>query len=85
MDELKDQPQRRAKKATLFAMKVASLWIAIFTIARSVFLIYDKDFLPMNEIITSGLMIGAIYAPVYISMILDKFKELILALKGKND
>jgi hypothetical protein len=84
MSDLPNVPTKYAKKTTLFAMKVASIWIAVFTIVRAGFCIFNMNFLPMNEIIYSGLMIGMIYAPVYISVILDKFKEIILAFKGKD-
>lgn len=85
MSDLPNIPIGDAKKATLFAMKIAALWIAVLTLVRAGFLAFERNFLPMDEIIISGLMIGGIFAPVYISMILDKFKEIILAFRGKND
>jgi len=67
-----------AKDVTLRAMIVASIWIGLLTIAKALWkVLFKADFgLTMQEILLSGVVMAAIFSPVYLSVILDKVKDI---------
>jgi hypothetical protein len=72
----KDSPG--AKGVSLKSMIIAAIWIGALSIAKALWaLVSEKAFgLTMNEILLSGVMIAAIFSPVYLSIVLDKIKDI---------
>jgi hypothetical protein len=69
------------KQLTKVAMILASVWIAANSIVKGVLLVLGKNYLEMSDILLSGIAIASVYSPFYISIILDKWKEIKLAGK----
>ncbi|GHV76476.1 hypothetical protein AGMMS49942_12970 [Spirochaetia bacterium] len=67
-----------AKDVSLKSMIVSAVWISVLTIAKAFWvLISDKTFgLTMNEIVLSGIIMAAVFSPVYLSIILEKIKDI---------
>jgi hypothetical protein len=67
-----------AKDVSLVSMVISAIWIGALSLLKAFwFLISDKAFgLTMGEIITSGICIAAIFSPVYLSIVLDKIKDI---------
>jgi hypothetical protein len=63
---------------------VASIWIAGLSLLKAIWPLLSKtEFgLTMNEILLSGVVLAAVFTPVYLSMWIDKF---IAAFKGFNE
>jgi len=76
VDEKKDGPS--AKDVSLKSMIIAAAWIGLLTLAKAFWgLISDKAFgLSVSEIVLSGLMIAAVFSPVYLAIVLDKIKDI---------
>jgi len=67
-----------AKDVSLKSMIIAAVWIGVLSIAKAFWgLISNKAFgLTMSEITLSGLMMAAVFSPVYLSIVLDKIKDI---------
>ena len=67
-----------AKGVSLKSMIIAAIWIGALSITKALWaLVSGKAFgLTMNEILLSGVMIAAIFSPVYLSIVLDKIKDI---------
>ena len=67
-----------AKDASLKSMIISAIWIGVLSLAKAFWaLLSSKAFgLTMNEIILSGIIIAAVFSPVYFSIILDKIKDI---------
>jgi hypothetical protein len=67
-----------AKNVSLKSMIISAVWIGGLTLLKAFWgMISAKEFgLTMNEIISSGLMIAAVFSPVYLSIVLDKIKDI---------
>ena len=67
-----------AKNASLKSMVVSAVWIGMLSLAKALWGLFSaKEFgLTMNEIILSGLMLAAVFSPVYLSIVLDKIKDI---------
>jgi hypothetical protein len=67
-----------AKDISLKSMIIAAVWIGALSLTKAFWgLISDKAFgLSMNEIVLSGLMMAAVFSPVYLSIVLDKIKDI---------
>jgi len=74
--EKKDSPS--AKGVSLKSMVTAAIWIGALSITKALWsMVSEKAFgLTMNEILLSGVMIAAIFSPVYLSIVLDKIKDI---------
>jgi hypothetical protein len=72
-----------AKDVSLGAMIIAGLWIGILSLIKAFWpLATDKSFgLEMNEIVLSGIVLAAVFSPVYFSIFLDKIRD--IRLGGK--
>jgi hypothetical protein len=81
VDEKKKAPG--AKDVSLGSMVIAGIWIGALSLLKAFWaLISSKPFgLTMEEILFSGVMLAAIFTPVYLSIILDKIKD--IRLGGK--
>lgn len=73
MDAIKES---KAKKASLKAMTLSALWIAVHTVAKGVLAIFNLSYLEIQDIILTGICISAVYSPITASIWLDKLKEL---------
>ena len=83
MDETgKVQEEKRegggAKDITLKSMIFSAIWIGVLTILKAFWkLLFKGEFgLTMNEIVMSGLIMAAVFSPVYLSIIMDKIKDI---------
>lgn len=72
-----------AKKVSKASMVFASAWIMILSLIKAFWsLISPAEFgLSMNEIVLSGIIIAAVFTPVYFSIILDKIKDIKIVSK----
>jgi len=68
------------KKVSKWSMVIAGFWIAILSLVKAFWFLFalpGQEFgLTMNEIVLSGIMLAAIFTPIYLSVILDKIKEI---------
>jgi NADH:ubiquinone oxidoreductase subunit 5 (subunit L)/multisubunit Na+/H+ antiporter MnhA subunit len=71
----------KASEISKWSMVVASIWIAGLSLLKAFWpLLSRAEFgLTMNEILLSGVVLAAVFTPVYLSMWIDKFTA---AFKG---
>jgi len=68
-----------AKKDISFkSMVISAIWIGALSLLKAFWgFISSKAFgLTMNEIVLSGIVMAAIFSPVYLSIALDKIKDI---------
>ena len=67
-----------AKDVSFKSMVVSAVWIGVLSVLKAFWgLISIKEFgLTMNEIVLSGIVMAAIFSPVYLSIVLDKIKDI---------
>jgi hypothetical protein len=67
-----------AKDVSLLSMIVAGVWIAALSVLKAVWPLFsDKTFgLEMGDILLSGIVLAAVFTPVYLSIVLDKIKDI---------
>jgi hypothetical protein len=67
-----------AKGVSLASMVVAGAWIGALSLLKAFWgLLTAKEFgLPMEEILLSGVVLAAVFTPVYLSIILDKIRDI---------
>ena len=77
-EEKKDGPG--AKDFSLLAMIFAAAWIVVLSLAKALWGILPFSSAPfgleMFDIILSGVFIGGVFSPVFLSMWLDKIKDI---------
>ena len=61
-----------AKSASLFAQVVAAVWIAGF----SMYKFFALGTVEMSDIMMSGFSIAGCFCPVYLNLVLDKFRNM---------
>ena len=78
MSDSMDKKGRGAKDVSLVSMVVAGVWIGALSLLKAFWgLVTAKDFgLSMEEILLSGVVLAAIFTPVYLSIILDKIRDI---------
>lgn len=88
-DEIKGevliQGTKSAKEISKWSMVVASIWIGVLSLLKAVWGLFGfvAEFgLTMNEIIMSGITLAAIFTPVYLSIVLDKIKDIRIGGNG---
>jgi len=69
---------RGAKDVSLASMIVAGIWIGVLSLLKAFWALLSKAAfgLTMEEILFSGIVLAAIFTPVYLSIILDKIKDI---------
>lgn len=67
-----DEKKLKAKRLSLIAMAFSTLWITALTILKSVGLVN----LSVEDIVESAAAIVAMWCPTYVSMWLDKIKQI---------
>lgn len=67
-----------AKDVSLKSMVISGLWIGALSLVKAFWgLLSEKPFgLDMGEILLSGVVLAAVFTPVYLSIILDKIKDI---------
>lgn len=71
-----EETKKGAKDFSLLAQIIAALWIAGWNAFQFVKLIVAGTKIEIVDIITSGLAIAGCFAPVYVSIVLDKIKDI---------
>ncbi len=70
----------KAKEVSKWSMIIASVWIGALSLVKafwSLFVVEGAEFgLEMTEILASGIVLAAIFTPVYISIILEKVRDI---------
>ena len=79
-DEPEKENKNGAKDVSLASMILSAVWIGALSLAKALWGLIvssDKPFgLTMNEIVLSGIVIAAVFSPVYLSIVLDKIREI---------
>ena len=69
------------KKVSKLSMIIAGVWISVLSIIKG---LWPGSFnLTVDEIIKTGITLAALFSPVYLSIILDKIKD--IKIGGKNE
>ena len=78
VDDLKLKQKPAAKDVTLKSMIIAAIWIGVLSLVKAFWPLFSvTDFgLTMKDIVLSGVIMAAVFSPVYLSIILDKVKEI---------
>ena len=78
MSDAVQKKTKVAKDVSLKSMIISAIWIGALSLLKAFWgLISEKAFgLTMNEIVLSGVIMAAIFSPVYLSIILDKIKDI---------
>jgi hypothetical protein len=78
MSDMAGSKRAGAKGVSLASMVVAGVWIGLLSLLKAFWgLLSGKPFgLDMDEILVSGIVLAAIFTPVYLSIILDKIKDI---------
>lgn len=71
--EEKAKNELKAKPTSLIGQIIAAVWIAFWSAFK---FIKAEDGIEVNDILLSGLSIVACFSPVYVSIMLDKIKEI---------
>jgi len=82
----KDEKKKASpKQISLFAMILSGIWIAVLSLVKAfwgVFAILFESLkevsfgLTIGDIVFSGVILAAVFTPIYFSIILDKVKEI---------
>jgi hypothetical protein len=78
MSDSAEKKGRGAKDVSLVSMVAAGVWIGALSLLKAFWgLVTVKEFgLSMEEILLSGVVLAAIFTPVYLSIILDKIRDI---------
>lgn len=68
--------KKGAKDYSLLAQIISAIWIAGWNSAQFVNLIRIGGHIEVTDIVVSGLSIAGCFAPIYVSIVLDKIKEI---------
>jgi DMSO/TMAO reductase YedYZ heme-binding membrane subunit len=73
-----EKKPRGAKDVSLASMIIAGVWIGSLSLLKAFWRVISKsEFgLSMDEILLSGIVLAAIFTPVYLSIILDKIRDI---------
>jgi hypothetical protein len=76
--KIKEGHDHAAKNISLKSMIISAVWIGILSLAKAFWsLVTEKAFgLTISEIVLSGVIMAAVFSPVYLSIILDKIKDI---------
>jgi DMSO/TMAO reductase YedYZ heme-binding membrane subunit len=67
-----------AKDVSLKSMIISAVWIGALSLLKAFWgLISKATFgLSMNEIVLSGVIMAAVFSPVYLAIVLDKIRDI---------
>lgn len=71
-----EEMKKGAKDYSLFAQIISAIWIAGWNSFQFIKIIMTGNSISVIDIIISGLAIAGCFAPVYVSIVLDKIKEI---------
>jgi len=83
--EKKEEKNTSPKQISFFAMIISSVWIALLSLIKAFWGVLgiiieslkDVSFgLTIGDIVFSGVILAAVFTPIYFSIILDKIKEI---------
>ena len=68
----------KVKEVSKWSMIVSALWIGLLSLVKGFSpVLFGGDFaLSIKEIIFSGLALAVVFSPVYLSIVLDKIKDM---------
>lgn len=72
ISENADKKTTGAKNLSKWTMLFASLWIAVLTVLKGIKVVD----LNINEIVVSGGFMCIVWSPTYLSIFMDKIKEI---------
>jgi len=84
-EEKKEDKKTSPKQVSLFAMILSGVWIAVLSLIKAFWGVICILITPLNdvsfgltigEIVFSGVILAAVFTPIYFSIILDKVKEI---------
>ena len=84
-EEKKDDKKTSPKQISFFAMILSGIWIAVLSLIKAFWGVFgtfidklrDVSFgLTIGDIVFSGVILAAVFTPIYFSIILDKLKEI---------
>jgi hypothetical protein len=77
-EKLEKKNKPGAKDISLKSMIISAVWIGLLSLVKAFWgMITYKTFgLTMNDIVLSGIIMAAVFSPVYLSIILDKIKNI---------
>jgi len=85
----KEEKKTNPKQISFFAMIISGLWIAVLSLIKAFWEVFGKIIKPLEEvnfgltmgdIVFSGVILAAVFTPIYFSIILDKVKEIKLGV-----
>jgi DMSO/TMAO reductase YedYZ heme-binding membrane subunit len=70
--------KKGAKDVSLSSMIISGVWIALLSLVKAFWHLFsEEEFgLSMDEILLSGVVLAAIFTPVYLSIVLDKIRDI---------
>lgn len=71
-----EEIKKGAKDYSLFAQIISAIWIGGWNSFQFAKIIVTGNSISVIDIIISGLAIAGCFAPVYVSIVLDKIKEI---------
>jgi len=78
MSDIIGKKNGNAKEISLKSMIISAVWIGALSLLKAFWsLISINAFgLTMNEIVLSGIVMAAVFSPVYLSIVLEKIKDI---------
>jgi hypothetical protein len=75
--------KKGAKDVSLSSMIISGVWIAVLSVVKAFWRLFsEEEFgLTMDEILLSGVVLAAIFTPVYLSIVLDKIRDIKIGSK----
>ena len=73
-----ERKHHHARDVSLASMIVAAVWIGALSLLKCFWALLSTEAfgLEMHEILWSGLVIAAVFSPVYLSIVLDKVRDI---------
>jgi hypothetical protein len=78
MSDVTEKQGLSAKNVTLKTMIIAAVWIGALSLLKAFWPLFSEGTfgLDMKEIVLSGAVIAGVFSPVFVSIILDKVKDI---------
>ena len=84
-EEKKEDNKASPKQVSFFAMILSGIWIGVLSLVKAFWGVLGIIIAPLKEItfgltmgdiVFSGVILAAVFTPIYFSIILDKVKEI---------
>ena len=85
IEERKEEKKNSPKQVSFFAMILSGVWIGVLSLIKAFWGVLGVLIAPLKEasfglttgdIVFSGVILAAVFTPIYFSIILDKVKEI---------